>query len=349
MTFPKAPRTGEGAIAPRLRIDGALAERSTRFALTVMAPIGISIVVGPQSWLLYAVVSAIVSFAGDAGGRPLARLCWMSTGPAALALGLALGSAALGNAPFVIALSMTAGLLYGIVETGHPHLLLTTRFFAFGIVLAGLVSIAVPIDYLAIAGMLLLAWLISLTLDLTDGKLRGLSVPAWATIVPGVQLRASDRWLFGLSVALAIGIALAATAYMGSLRPSWACLTILMVLRSEITSSVRLAIERVIGTLGGVITASLLAGMLNHRGLIIAMAVMAFVRWPAQQVHNALGVFCLTAFVLLMIEIATPDHTTATLLLHERLTDTFIGAAAAGIGVLVYHLLRSRLAVQPGK
>ncbi|MCX5493149.1 FUSC family protein [Kaistia dalseonensis] len=341
MPSPEAPRSGEGAIAAQFGMDGAMAERSIRFTLTVMAPIALTMITGPQSWLLYAIVAAIVAFAGDAGGPPLARLGWMATGPAALALGLVLGSLAIGHAPFVIILSMTAGLLYGLVETAHPHLLLATRFFAFGIVLAGLVSPAIAIDYWAIAAMLLFAWALSLALDLGDRKLRPLNVPGWAEVMPSIERAVPNRWLFAASVALAIGLALVITELTGSVRPSWACLTILMVLRSEITSSVRLAIERVVGTFGGVLVAVLIGHYAEHRTLVIAMGIAAFVRWPAQQVHNALGVFCLTVFVLLMIELSTTDHAMASILLKERLTDTLIGAIAAGIGVGFYDLARS--------
>lgn len=341
-------RHGEGGTLPLKRIDRELVERSIRFTLTVMAPIVLTHFVGIESWLVFAMVAAIVSFAGDAGGPPLPRLGWMAAGPAALSLGLLLGSASLSEPGFVTVLSMLAGLAYGLVEAGHPHLLLAARFFAFGIALAGLVAAPHPVDYLAIAAMLVFAWLVSLAFDLPRRPWRQLSVSAVDTLLPGIRGLSSDRWAFGIAVALTIGGALAATDWTAASRPSWAVLTILMVMRSEVASSLQLAAERVVGTLGGVLVAALVAHWSSHRMMLAVMALAAFVRWPAQQVNNALGVFCLTIFVLLLIELVTPDGRAAQLLLQERFFDTVIGAVAAGIGLLAFRLIRPSVARMSG-
>lgn len=333
-------RSSLAGLARRAGFDGAMTERSLRFTLTVMAPIAVTLVAGPQNWLVYAIVAAIVAFAGDAGGPPLARLGWIATGPAALAAGLAAGALATGHGTLVFALTMGAGLAYGLVETAHPHLLLATRFFAFGIVLAGLVSVPQPIDYLAILVMLVFSWLVSLASDLRDGRWQALSVPPAATIGLSLQGATAPRIAFAVAVALSIGAALAGAVAIGSARPTWTCLTVVLVMRSEVVSSLRLTVERVAGTLGGVIAAVGIADLGNHRLTLAAMTLAAFVRWPAQQFHNALGVFCLTLFVLLMVELVTPDTKGALMLLHERLTDTVIGAVAAAAGLLAFGLLR---------
>ncbi len=329
--------------ATKAGFDRSMTERSLRFTLTVMTPIVVTLFTGPENWLVYAMVSAIVAFAGDAGGRPLPRFAWMATGPLALSIGLMLGAAATGHLGAVFALSMGAGLAYGLVETAHPHLLLATRFFVFGIVLAGLVSAPVPVDYVAILVMLVFSWLVSLASDLQDGRWQPLTVPPAASI--GISLKGSrgPRIAFALAVMLSIGAALSVSVLLGSLRPSWACLTVVLVMRSEVVSSLQLAVERVVGTLGGVIVAVAVANVGNHRMILIVMAIAAFVRWPAQQFHNALGVFCLTLFVLLMVELVAPDAHTAMLLLHERLTDTVIGAIAAAIGLAAFNLLQRRI------
>ncbi len=337
----KSPfRTALGRALSSSGFDRSMIERSIRFTLTVMAPIVVTLFTGPENWLVYAMVSAIVSFAGDAGGPPLARLGWMATGPIALAAGLLLGAAATGHLAAVFVLSMGAGLAYGLVETAHPHLLLATRFFAFGIVLAGLVTAPVPVDFVAIVVMLILSWLISLAGDLHLGRWLPLSVPPAASI--GLSLKGSrgPRLAFALAVMLSIGAALGTAVLLGSLRPSWTCLTVVLVMRSEVVSSLHLAAERVIGTLGGVVVAVAVTTIGDHRVILVTMAIAAFVRWPAQQFHNALGVFCLTLFVLLMVELVVPDPHTAMLLLHERLTDTVIGAVAASIGLAAFNRLQ---------
>ncbi len=343
MPAPSPLRTALSRAVAAAGLDRSMTERSLRFTLTVMAPIGVTLFTGREVWLVYAMVSAIVSFAGDAGGPPLARLGWMATGPLALAVGLLLGAAATGHLAAVFALSMGAGLAYGLVETAHPHLLLATRFFAFGIVLAGLVTAPVPVDFLAILVMLVFSWLVSLASDWRDGAWQPLSVPPAATI--GISLKGSrgPRLAFALAVMLSIGAALGTAVLLGSLRPSWTCLTVLLVMRSEVVSSLKLAAERVIGTLGGVVVAVAVTTIGDHRFILVTMAIAAFVRWPAQQFHNALGVFCLTLFVLLMVELIVPDPHTAMLLLHERLTDTVIGAIAAAIGLAAFNRLQRHI------
>lgn len=339
VSTPRRVRTRE-RLGDWLAFHRVTLKRSIRFTVMVMAPIVVTLFTGPETWLVYAMVSAIVAFAGDAGGPRLQRFGWMATGPLALAAGLALGAASTGHLPAVFALSMGAGLAYGLVETAHPHLLLATRFFAFGIVLAGLVSAPTPVDFLAIAIMLVFSWLISLASDLADGRQTALSVPPAASI--GLSLRGAlgPRIAFAIAVSLSIGAALTAAVLVGSLRPSWTCLTVLLVMRSEVLGSLRLAGARVLGTLGGVVAAVGIAHVGSHRVTLLAMALAAFVRWPAEQFHNALGVFCLTLFVLLMVELVTPDSHTANLLLHERLTDTVIGAIAAAVGLAAFKLLQ---------
>jgi len=336
----EVPRRGEGGTRPFVALDRTLVARSVRFTLTVMTPIVVAHFVGAQSWLVFAMVSAIVAFAGDAAGEPLPRLGWMATGPAALALGLALGTLSLGHPLHVIALSMAAGFAYGLVESGHPHLLLAARFFAFGIVLAGLVLAPGPFDYLAIAIMLVFAWLVSLAFELPGRHWPPLTVPPFARVLPGVALRSRERWAFATTVAIAIGCTLATTGWTNATHPSWACLAILMVMRSEVTSSIRLGIERVVGTFAGVLVAALVAQAGSESLMLLVMLVAAFVRWPAQQVNNALGVFCLTVFVLMLIEIVTPDGHQAAQLLRERFYDTLIGAVAAGFGLLIFPVIR---------
>ena len=339
MTPPARERSGEGATAPLQRFDGELLARSLRFTLTVMAPVAAMLVTGPSPWLVFAMVAGIVAFAGDAGGMPLVRFGWMATGPLALCAGLLLGSLSLAHPLLVALFTMAAGFLYGMVETAHPHLLLATRFLAFGIVLAGLVVPPTAVDYAAIAVMLAFSWAVSLGFDAIRGR-RTLSVPPAASLLPGVEGRMSERVAFGLAVAFAIGGALAISGEAGATHPSWACLTILMVMRSEIASSLRLSAERVVGTLGGVLVAAFIAHFGSEALMIAVMGVAAFIRWPAEQVHSTLGVFCLTLFVLLLVEIVTPDSRQAALLLQERFTDTLIGAVAAAGGLLLFPALR---------
>ena len=55
----------------------SLTARSIRFAITVTAPIALNLVLGPQPWLVYALVTAIACYSVDNGGPAGLRLAWM--------------------------------------------------------------------------------------------------------------------------------------------------------------------------------------------------------------------------------------------------------------------------------
>ena len=46
----------------------SLFARSIRFAITVTAPIALNLLLGPQPWLVYALITAIASYSVDNGG-----------------------------------------------------------------------------------------------------------------------------------------------------------------------------------------------------------------------------------------------------------------------------------------
>ncbi|WP_164243242.1 hypothetical protein, partial [Stenotrophomonas maltophilia] len=59
--------------------------RSLRFTATILVPVTIGLSAGGGAWLPYGMLTAIVAFSGDTGGRPLPRLAWMAAAVGALA------------------------------------------------------------------------------------------------------------------------------------------------------------------------------------------------------------------------------------------------------------------------
>src|SRR3984957_2074482 len=146
-----------------------LLHRVLRFLTTVGLPVIAAIVEGVQPWLIYATLGAILAFLGDEGGTPLRRLGYMTIGPAGLVVGAAVGTAtgAL-PIPFLIII-FTLGLFYGLVEGGHDHLLLLSRFIGYGLVMGNAVTPLDLADCAAAGAAVVDAWGVSLLWDLARG------------------------------------------------------------------------------------------------------------------------------------------------------------------------------------
>lgn len=316
--------------------DSDLVHQVLHFLLTVGLPVAAAIVEGVQPWLVYAVLGAILAFVGDTGGSWLERLRYMAIGPAGLVAGAAVGTAAGPFPVLFLVIIFVVGLFYGLVEGGHVHLLLLTRFLGYGLVLGYAVTPLEFSDCAAAAAAVAEAWLISLLWDLARGGLRPRGVePIW-NAMKAILRDWRTRWTFALCTGLSITAANLAGAWLGLGHPYWATLTILVVMRSEIEPSADVITDRVLGTLMGVAAVALLVTVAPGQGPLLAgMIVAAALRWPAFRVHVALGTAAITVFVLLLGELLAASPPAAIHLLQDRLLATMVGCcfAMAGIGL----------------
>ncbi|WP_204337687.1 hypothetical protein, partial [Klebsiella pneumoniae] len=67
---------------------------------------------GGGAWLPYGMLTAIVAFSGDTGGRPLPRLAWMAAAVGALAVGGTIGTWVQGSPLLLCFAFALAGILY---------------------------------------------------------------------------------------------------------------------------------------------------------------------------------------------------------------------------------------------
>lgn len=304
-----------------------LLHRAARFTVTVMIPVAVGLIKGIDTWLVFAVLGAILSFVGDEGGKPLTRLACMAAGPLSLLAGAALGTFITGEHGTLLAVAILVGIAYGLVESAHPHLLIATRFFGYGLVLAAAVKPAAALDALAACSALLEAWLISLAWDFLHGGLRPLlaaPIPALTAIVRG----ANGKWIFAVSTGISVALAFIVGKWLGPGHPYWTTLTILVVLRSEMQDSVDMITHRITGTLLGVLIVGLIVTHLPGKvPMLLGLVFAAALRWPAFRLHTSLGVTCLTIFVLLLGELLAATQAEAVHALKDRLLATFIGCS----------------------
>jgi hypothetical protein len=319
----------DASLRPHFAADG-LAARSIRFAITVTAPIALNLLLGPQPWLAYALITCIAGYSVDNGGRPLERLGWMAAIGAGILGGAALGSAVAASHGWTIAAFAFGGVVYALSESGHQATLTLARFFCFGIAIGALFMRVTPLDVGVVAGFVLFAWTVSAGWDLLAGAYRPAALPALREILRSMHARLIDRWTFAVVLALAVPVTFLVSAAAGEQKPYWAMLALILVLRADFHSSRRLMLERFIGTVLGVGVAAVYAVLLpSHLALMIGLVLAALARWPAQQRHGALGVGAITAFVMLMIELVSASHGAAATLFAARIVNTGIGIGVA--------------------
>ena len=306
-------------------------QRTLRFVLTVGAPLLAAYHYGMGGWVLYLIFGALLGFVGDAGGPPLLRLRFMAVGPGSLLVGALLGSLCLWLSPWLFFLFAIAnGVLYGLVENRHTHLVMMTRFLGYGLVFGYAVAPLTWTDALLTLCSLIWAWLLALVWDLVARRTSPLSVPSFRRSLWRSHRQAAKHGRFALSAGISIALAYLTCLFTDNQHPYWAILTILIVLHNDMSNSAAMISQRVSGTLLGVFAVvGLVMLPLGPFGLLLCALVAATLRWPAFHLHYTLGTACITAFVLILGTLMLTPGQDGLLVLQDRLLATFIGCAFA--------------------
>ncbi len=321
--------------------DDPLWARSVRFALTVVTPVLLGFLLDGGRWLPYALLASIGAFGADTGGGPLARLGWMSAMALALGLGGVIGGLVGGSQILLCVSFALAGVIYALTESAHQIALSLSRFFHMSLAIGALYAPIGGEGLIAVARFTLLAWAISIVWDLFAGRWRASTAPTWPAFVAAMKTRAAQRLTFAAALAVTVPLAYMVSLAVGLERPYWTLLALVVVLRVDFMESWRLMADRFLGTaLGCAIAGGLAMAAPYYPVLIAALVAAALLRWPAEQRHGLLGVAALTAFVMLMIEIATHPTGHSLRLLEERILDTGLGCVFALVALGLDRALR---------
>ena len=307
--------------------------RSLRFAVSVLVPPGVCWTLNYDQGIVFALVPAIACFSCDPGGPPLPRLIWTAAGAIAFAAGNIIGGF-VPNGAESAALFALAGAVYAFSESSHQLVVTIARFLCFGLTIGAFYAHANLTEIAIIGAVIVFVFLISLAADLLRGGLRDSTAPTLRVILDGIEARETERLVFAASAAIAVALAYAAATTFQFMRPYWSFIALVLVLRLDFMSSWNLVIQRIAGTICGVVAAGLVVVIFSsHAAQAGAMLVAALLRWPAQQRHNLLGVAALTAFVMLLIDLAAGSRQEALLFLGARVVDTIIGCLFALIAL----------------
>ena len=119
---------------------------------------------------------------------------------------------------------------------------------------------------------------------------------------------------------------------IGTDRPYWITITILVVMQPDRAAGLRRSLQRLVGTLVGVVAGFVLVGLAPDAYrlpfFLVFVIALPFV-WPLGFARNyAIGVAILSVWILTLLDLALPRSLTAELF-AARLFDTAIGCALA--------------------
>ena len=156
---------------------------------------------------------------------------------------------------------------------------------------------------------------------------------------------ASETGRHALRLAVTAGLAETLVHLTGLYEGRWVVLTVFMVLKPDYTSTVSRGVHRALGTAAGAAFGAVIATLLHGTpiGITLAAGVAAAAAYAVFEVDYLVYSFCLTVFIVLLLEIAgLRADTTAT----ARLTDTAIGAALALVAYALWPTWHGRTAPQ---
>lgn len=262
------------------------------------------------------------------------RLAVLITAAAMIAAGAFLGTLAL-EGPHREAVTIGAvfalSLVAGLVHSWLPGVEMIPRNTVVAFVVCAYLPIANGVSALsaAIGGILMI------TVAALDGLLRPEAATPSLFDLRRELTRPDLRFALSYAAAACLGLIFADT--MGISRGYWVTLTTVLVMQPGSDASVSKAVQRFVGTVGGVAAAFLLTMATRgpHAAVVLAVIVVLPFLWPAAYARNfTLGVAILSTWILLLINIALPPSQTGQVF-EARFYDTAIGCAFAILGTLV--------------
>jgi Fusaric acid resistance protein-like len=341
-----ASLSGPVISASRWQGDGLYA-RSSRFGLTLLAPIGVGILGQGTQWIAFAILPCLLGFAADTGGPPFRRLTgFLIAGLVVLAGGM-LGTAARGEAVFTALAPGVAAVLYGLVEGSGASYASSARIMCLSTVIAAFFTPVRPLEVVVIAAFALYSWLVSIAWDAATGLWRPFAGPSLRGLASDLRAAQLPRWTFAAVCGVSVVAASVVAQMLGLRHPDWAIFALLITLRINADVSRKVVQNLILGTVLGVVLALVYAALLpSIIALIVGITIAALIRFPAQERHGALGIGAMAAFVILLLQLVADLTAAPSRAPVDRLIDIALGCGlsivALWINSKVQQTLRGR-------
>jgi len=303
---------------------------AARVAAACGLPLFAGLLTGNAMAGVIAAASALLTTLADIGESRQARSGTMASAVAALLLGGAIGGRFGGTTLADEALIFAAAVLAGWVSAAHPSVSTVARFFAMAVAIgAGLHLTDPAMAWAALAGGACAIAVAFITWHF-DGVPVSENLFDWRTGIRRALLAFGAGPLFAVCYGLAAVAALLLAHHFGVERPYWAAVTVLMVMRREGLINLKLVIQYMTGTLGGILAAGAVTAVLNP---LWALALVATACAASARIgialNPALGFAGITAFFMLAFDIALRGTGMAAHILSTRLLDVGVGCLIA--------------------
>jgi uncharacterized membrane protein YccC len=323
-----------------------------RFAIACGAPTIIGVATGRPLVGLTAAIGALFPMLADIGGNMRERLTLMLATSACMTTGAVIGATTAGNFWFSLFLVGAAAFAAAWVSDLHRALELVSRFAAVSLVIGSGAGVHDPRAAISFFAGGAFACLVVLAGHLIRQAEELEPLPTWSE---GLRLVLAGRSVAGLRFTLtytAVAVtAVTATQALGLQRGFWVTITALLVMRPDGPKSLELALQRFIGTTGGIALAALVVLFDSRAWVLIGWALLfAFFAPIGLKRNYALGVGLITAFVMVLLDLALLHQGGDRPLLWVRLVDTGLGCILALCGtVIAYPGALRRRSPAPGQ
>ncbi|MGH8618907.1 MAG: FUSC family protein [Burkholderiales bacterium] len=309
---------------------------AVRALVSIAGPAVVGLVAGEPLFGVIAAVTALNTYIDDLGGSLRHRAFTMSaTVFCVIAGGVAGAVIPEGHWLPVVAIFL-AGLVAGFVHGSATALENVVRFGAITLVVATTLQLEDPrLILVALAG-----GAYAICVMLADYAIRRANPPStggsWREGWARLRARQTVGWRFAFIYAAVGAVGLLLAEAVGAHRAGWVTLTTLLVMRPDGAESLRFAVQRLVGTLAGVIAAVALAATTQTPAFLMAYAAAcAFLFPPAMAKHRWLGVAVVTLMIMLLLDIALQGQGDPRDLILARFYDTVFGCVLGVLGTLV--------------
>ena len=310
-----------------------------RFSVGCGVPPVIGVAAGQPALGVFAAVGALFPLLSDIGGTLRERLTLMLATSCAMTLCAAIGALTAGDLWIVLAMTALGAFAIAWVADRHRPLEMVFRFATVGLVIGSGAQIHARGAALAFFCGGLFAGLVVIVGYLVRRAQAAPPLPTWSR---GFRLLLSGQTVAGMRFALcfvaASAIAVAATPILGLQRGFWITITVLFVMRPDGPQSLKLVLQRFIGTVGGIAVAALIVELSHAPWILILWVVcLGFLAPNGQQRNYALGVGLVTAMTMVLLDLALLSQGGDRQLLGIRLLDTGIGCLLAFAGTVIAY------------
>lgn len=312
-------------------------------------PLFAGILAGQTMAGVIAGAGALLTTLADIGVTHRGRAATMAGAVIALLIGGVVG-ARYGASTFADeVLVFAAAVLAGWVSTAHPSISTVARFFAMAVAIGAGLQLTDPMAaWAALAGgsfaiaVAFVAWQVN-PLPASENMID------WRAGIRAALAGFGAGPLFAVCYGLAAMGALLVAHHFGVQRPYWAAVTVLMVMRREGLINLRLVLQYMTGSLGGIAVAGLVAALVDP---VLALALLATACAASARIgiamNPALGYAGVTAFFMLVLDIAFRGTPVEAHLLSARLLDVGVGCLIALLWTLIARAIeRARPAQSP--